>query len=254
MPLFGGRTPAELRERTTVAVLGMHRSGTSAVAGMLAEHGVEFGPVSERNRFNPRGNREIRELNRLHDEVLSRNGGSWWEPPGRIRLRRRDLRRRDEILGTIPGDPVAVKDPRMLLVMELWHDLDPRPIGVIRNPVAVGESLRRRARDRPRRHPQLAPGDWEDLWLIYNRALLAERRRLEFPLIDFDRNGDLDAQVRAALAFWGLDARSESSFFAHELTVPSPGDWRSRVRSSEALELWDELAGLSVAPARRRSS
>src|SRR3982750_2259725 len=77
MPMLGRRAPAELRERTTVAVLGMHRSGPSAVAGMLADHGVEFGPVSQRNRFNPRGNREIQELNRLHDRVLERSGGSW---------------------------------------------------------------------------------------------------------------------------------------------------------------------------------
>src|SRR5918992_1057883 len=75
MPLFGARTPAELRDKGIVAVLGMHRSGTSAIAGMLADHGVELGPVSEQNRFNPRGNREIRELNRLHDRILERSGG-----------------------------------------------------------------------------------------------------------------------------------------------------------------------------------
>ena len=52
-----------------VAILGMHRSGTSAVAGMLAEQGVEFGPVRMRNRFNRRGNRELPALNRLHEEL-----------------------------------------------------------------------------------------------------------------------------------------------------------------------------------------
>ena len=253
MPLFGGRAAAELRERTTVAVLGMHCSGTSAIAGMLADHGVEFGPVSERNRFNPRGNREIRELNRLHDEVLERSGGSWWGPPERIRLRRGDRRRRDEILHAIPGNPIAVKDPRMLLVMELWRDLDPRPIGVIRNPVAVRESLLRRAQDRPRRHPQLSGRDWETLWVAYNRALLAERRRRPFPVIDFERTDELDAQLRQALAFWGLEARPDSSFFERELTVSPPGDWRGQVGSGEALELWDELAKLAADTARRRS-
>ena len=102
MPWFGARTPAELRGKGVVAVLGMHRSGTSAVAGMLADHGVELGPVSEQNRFNPRGNREIRELNRLHDRVLERSGGSWWEPPARIRARPSDYRRRNEILRLDP--------------------------------------------------------------------------------------------------------------------------------------------------------
>jgi len=247
MPLLGGRTPAALRERTTITILGMHRSGTSVVAGMLAGHGIEFGPVSERNRFNPRGNREIPELNRLHDRVLERSGGSWWKPPGRLRLRRGDRRRRDRILATIPGDPVAVKDPRMLVVMELWRDLAAAPIGVIRNPVAVRDSLLRRARERPRRHPQLSGAEFEELWLAYNRVLLSERERRAFPVIDFDRQDDLASQVRAALAFWDLEPGDEHSFFDPELTQPPAADWRAGIASREALELWDELSRVAVA-------
>jgi hypothetical protein len=246
MPLFGARTPAELRDKGIVAILGMHRSGTSVTAGMLADHGVELGPVSEQNRFNPRGNREIPELNRLHDSVLERSGGSWWDPPVRIRARSGDYRRRNQILSTIPGETIGVKDPRMLLVLELWRDLDLRPIGVIRNPVAVRESLERRAHERQRRHPQLSAAGWEELWLIYNRALLAEHRRQPFPVIDFERHQDLDSQVRAALAFHGLAHSAESGFFEPELVGQSADDWRSRVGSSEALELWDTLAALAA--------
>jgi hypothetical protein len=245
MPPFGARTPAELRDKGIVTVLGMHRSGTSAIAGMLADHGVELGPVSEQNRFNPRGNREIRELNRLHDRVLERSGGSWWEPPERIRSRRGDYRRRNEIIRSIPGETIGVKDPRLLLVLDLWRDLDPRPVGVIRNPVAVRESLERRAHERPRRHPQLNAAGWDELWLTYNRALLAEHRRKPFPVIDFERHTDLDAQVRAALSFHGLEPAADSAFFEPELLGPGADDWRSRT-SSEALELWDALAGLAM--------
>lgn len=247
MPSFGARTPAELRDKGTVAVLGMHRSGTSAVAGMLADHGVEFGPVSQRNRFNPRGNREIRELNRLHDRVLERSGGSWWEPPASIRARPGDYRRRNQILRSIPGETIGVKDPRLLLVLELWRDLDPRPIGVIRNPVAVRESLERRAHERPRRHPQLSAAGWDELWLIYNRALLAEHRRRPFPVIDFERHHDLDSQVRAALAFHGLKPSADSAFFDPELLGAGSDDWRTQIQSGETLELWDTLAALAVA-------
>ncbi|MEK6325976.1 MAG: hypothetical protein AABM66_00410 [Actinomycetota bacterium] len=245
MPPFGARTPVELRDKGIVTVLGMHRSGTSAIAGMLADHGVELGPVSEQNRFNPRGNREIRELNRLHDRVLERSGGSWWEPPERIRVRRGDYRRRNEIVRSIPGETIGVKDPRLLLVLDLWRDLEPRPIGVIRNPVAVRESLERRAHERPRRHPQLSAAGWDELWLTYNRALLAEHRRKPFPVIDFERQDDLDAQVRGALALHGLATTAESGFFERELVGQGAGDWRSRT-SSEALEVWDALAGLAT--------
>ncbi len=69
----------------------MHRSGTSAVAGTIQDHGVKLGPVSEQARFNARGNREIRELNQLHNAILKRSGGSWWDPPGQVRLRRSDF-------------------------------------------------------------------------------------------------------------------------------------------------------------------
>jgi len=225
-----------------IAVLGMHRSGTSATAGMLQEHGVDLGPVSERNRFNPRGNREIGAINRLHDRILARSGGSWSEPPARVRVRGSDFRRRNAILGPIPSGTIGVKDPRMLIVLELWRDLDLRPIGVIRNPVAVRESLQRRAHERPRRHPQLSADAWEELWRTYNRALLAQLEEQRFPLIDFDRAERLDAQVEAALAFHDLEPKQGSSFFDPELAGDRIDEWRSRVLSSETLELWDALA------------
>jgi hypothetical protein len=160
-----------------VAILGMHRSGTSAVAGMLADHGLEFGQVREHNRFNRRGNREIPELNELHEAILERAGGTWWRPPAEVTVRAGDLRRRNKILGAIEGDPIAVKDPRMLVCRALWSDLELSPIGVIRNPVAVRNSLARRASERPEKHPQLSAREWEDVWVVYNRALLEWHRR-----------------------------------------------------------------------------
>ena len=211
---------------------------------------MELGPVSERARFNARGNREIRELNQLHNSILKRSGGSWWDPPREPRLRRGDFRRRDEILGAIPGATIGVKDPRILLLLDLWRDLDPKPIGVIRNPVAVRKSLERRARERPERHPQLPPEGWEQLWMVYNRALLEELQRRPFPVIDFDRQTELDDQVRGALSFHDLEAASESRFFERELVGQHVDDWRSEVTSREALDLWDTLATRSPTEGR----
>jgi hypothetical protein len=231
----------DLRE-TVVTVLGMHRSGTSAVAGTIEQHGVELGPVSKRTKFNARGNREIKELNKLHNSILKRSGGSWWEPPRALHVRPEDARKRDAVLERIPGQTIGVKDPRILLVMELWRDLDPKPIGVIRNPVAVRHSLERRARERGKPHPQLSSEAWEQLWITYNAALLRELRRSAFPVIDFDRGADLDSQVRAALAFHGLESGTESGFFDRELVGQDVGEWREQAISAEALELWEELA------------
>src|SRR4051794_11671213 len=240
-------SPPELRDKTIVTVLGMHRSGTSAIAGMLADHGLEFGRVRERNRFNPRGNRELPELNELHEAVLERSGGSWWRPPAEVRVRPADLRRRNGILADIPGERIAVKDPRMLVCDELWEDLALKPIGVIRNPVAVTSSLARRARERPHKHPQLSAGEWEDVWITYNRELLAEHRRSPFPLIDFDRADQLDDRVAAALEFWGLERAGASGFFDPGLAAPvAEADWVSQVQRPESLELWRALAAIAA--------
>ncbi len=83
--------------------------------------------------------------------------------------------------------------------------------------------------------------------MTYNRALLEELEREPFPVIDFDRHADLDAQVRAALAFHGLEAGAESRFFDRELVGQRVDEWRSQIISGEALDLWDELARRSLA-------
>ena len=240
------QSPPQLREKTLVAVLGMHRSGTSAVAGMLADHGLEFGGIRERGRFNPRGNREIPELNELHESVLERNGGCWWRPPSRASVRAADLRRRNRILVAIRGETIAVKDPRMLVCSELWDDLELRRIGVIRNPVAVRNSLAHRARERPHKHPQLSAREWEDVWVVYNRALLAEHQRSPFPIVDFDRPDELDGQVAAALEFWGLERAETSGFLDPDLVRPdADAGWTDQVESPDALELWKVLAEIA---------
>jgi hypothetical protein len=238
-----------------IMVLGMHRSGTSAVAGMLVDYGVDFGPVNVKsNAFNPRGNRENRDLRWLHDSILERAGGSWWQPPEAVTITDDDRTQRDAVLATFDGEPVGVKDPRLLLVMDLWRDLDPRPIGVIRNPVAVRESLDRRSRQkypdqkqaRTKVRPTLPPEGWETLWCQYNRRLLAELDRAPFPVIDFDRAHELDAQVRAALASHRVEPTGSSESFEPSLAGAPAEDWRERAVLPESVELWDRLAERAV--------
>src|SRR5262245_66425988 len=103
----------------------MHRSGTSATMGTIERHGFEIGPVSAKNRFNIRGNRELPALGRLHDEILGRNGGSWWQPPIQVSTNHDDRRMRDDWIVTIPGDRAAVKDPRILRVVDSWRAVSP---------------------------------------------------------------------------------------------------------------------------------
>ncbi len=227
-------------------VLGMHRSGTSAVTGMLSDHGVELGPArAKRNAFNERGNREILALRRVHERILERAGGSWHEPPASARVTDDDRDDRDRILGAIEGDVVALKDPRMLFAMDLWRELDPIRLGVIRNPVAVRESLGRRASEGM--GPVRLPADWEALWRRYNEALIAEWELGAFPVVDFDRADDIEGQVRAALRAHGVKPIGESSSFDHSLVSAAPGEgWREDAHPA-SVELWDRLQRLAAA-------
>ena len=90
-----------------VAVLGMHRSGTSWLAGSLQEQGLELGAVNEQAAHNAKGNRENDEIAALHGAVLRDSGGSWDSPPRRIEWSHdhRDTR---------SGDPVPVADQRLV--------------------------------------------------------------------------------------------------------------------------------------------
>ena len=235
---------------TLIALLGMHRSGTSATAGTLQELGVELGPASESDQFNQRGNREITKLRKLHERILRKSGGSWWDPPAEIAITDNQRRKRDEIVAGIQGETIGVKDPRMLLLLDFWRELEPLCMGVIRNPVAVRDSLERRAREWG--SPDLPPERWEALWRHYNGILLAEHERAPFPLIDFERRAELEPQARAALEQLGIHVSGSpeggASFFDPELVSEGDGaDWRSRALSPDSIELWDRLVARTVA-------
>src|SRR5579863_9360624 len=66
---------------SAICVLGMHRSGTSCLTGLLEDAGVYLGGVSKKNPYNLKGNQENLQIMKLHDEVLSENGGRWDNPP-----------------------------------------------------------------------------------------------------------------------------------------------------------------------------
>lgn len=66
-----------------VAILGMHRSGTSLLAGTLQECGLDLGAVSTAAAANEKGNRESWLLMALHEDLLRQAGGAWDRPPAR---------------------------------------------------------------------------------------------------------------------------------------------------------------------------
>jgi hypothetical protein len=164
-----------------VFVLGMHRSGTSCLAGMLEEAGLFLGEVVTQARYNPKGNRENLRIRALNDEVLSDSRGAWDKPPDRVVWQAGHRRKRDELFRDFQHVQIwGFKDPRTLLPMEGWLESLEKPAfaGTFRHPVAVAQSLCSRQKG--------SAAQWMDLWRIYNGILLDLHDKYLFPVVDFD--------------------------------------------------------------------
>ena len=95
--------------RRVVVVLGMHRSGTSAVAGSLQRVGVDFGPrLMPATEANARGYYEHIDLVNVHDRLLLALGRSWDDtypfPPGWWRDDALTGRFREDVIGLLRRD------------------------------------------------------------------------------------------------------------------------------------------------------
>ena len=138
-----------------VFVLGMHRSGTSAVARVLNLMGCYFGAEHEgtrANEENPKGFWERQDVRRLNDAVL-RNAGCDWDRVSGFRaegsLDEEQVYRRaiaDIVLDMDAHRPWFIKEPRLCLTFPLWRPVLETPvcIHVHRSPMEVARSLQAR--------------------------------------------------------------------------------------------------------------
>lgn len=176
-------------------VLGMHRSGTSALAGVLAMAGADPGPslIPGVAEVNPKGFWEHQDIVAIHDNLLEFFHSSWdderplpeywWQLPAADRFR-------DELLAVLHRDFTAsplwlLKDPRLCRLLPLWLPMletlgvAPRFVICLRHPSEVSASLARRdgiARERA-----------SLLWLEH--LLISERSTRGLPrmLITYDQ-------------------------------------------------------------------
>jgi hypothetical protein len=140
-----------------VAVVGMHRSGTSATAGLLANLGLT-GPrpddVYPTSSSNERGHWESVSMVRI-DELLLRavDSGRYAPPP--VTLEWKGVTGHEEIRAAAlrwfttnyVGGPMVVKDPRFCLTLPFWREVLPAPMAavfVLREPLSVVRSMQAR--------------------------------------------------------------------------------------------------------------
>lgn len=202
-----------------VAIIGMHRSGTSCLAGCLEDLGLSLGEVNTSAPYNLKGNRENTRLWPLHDGILARVGAAWDEPPGEpvvwTREERAELRARLADYDGLPR-PWGFKDPRATLLLDGWLEEIPdlRLAASFRHPDAVAASLHARNGFEPRQS--------HAIWLGYNAAVLRWRDVIPFALVDYD-DEDYEVKVRAAARDLGLRSDAPMPFRSAELTHQRAG-------------------------------
>lgn len=214
-------------------ILGMHRSGTSCLTGMLEEAGLWLGDVKRASTHNRKGNRENPRIMQLNEAVLAANGGAWDNPPSaQVQWDAAQMSERAEILSTYPkGRMWGFKDPRTLFTLEGWRRALPqaRLVGSFRHPVAVARSLE--ARSKMPLDRGLA------LWTSYNHRLLDLAQSEDVPLICFDMPpAAYLAKVDALISDLGLRPPAQgSSFFEADLRHQSATDTAALPRETQAL-------------------
>ncbi len=192
-----------------IAVVGMHRSGTSCLAGILENAGVFFGDVSRSNAYNEKGNIENSSIMNLNDSVLMSNNSAWNKPiMGGVHWSADHHRQlKDILLGYPQHRACGFKDPRTLLTLSGWLEAIPsiRFIGTIRNPVDVARSLNYRE--------DMSFEKAMYLWKVYNQKLLRLHRDCAFPIVDFNEGRDkYITQVNKALECHGLEILDTNGF------------------------------------------
>lgn len=165
----GLRRPAALRRvPPALAIAGMHRSGTSLVASLVAGAGLGLGErLLGAGRGNERGHYEDLDFLELHQRALRAGGfhGDGIVPAGRPAFPPALESRAEEILAArrAAGIPWGWKDPRTLLYLDFWAEAAPEAswLLVFRSPWEVADSLFRRLDEPCVSDPILALRAWQ---------------------------------------------------------------------------------------------
>ena len=144
--------------RTAYFILGMHRSGTSALASTLNGLGIPLGEsLLDASEDNPKGYFENKAVQEFNETLLVSRGHGWDDVFFDIadineldyqRLVNSAVRILEKEFSCF--ETFAVKDPRVCLLLPIWLDacrkLDIQPKAVLahRHPLEIAQSLKKR--------------------------------------------------------------------------------------------------------------
>ena len=202
-----------------VFILGMHRSGTSALARVLNLMGLYFGgeQVSTgRNLENQKGFWERRDVRTLNDTILF-NASCDWDCVSAFRVDELPGERIDDyhaamadiVMDMDAHRPWFLKEPRFCLLFPVWRAVLEMPfcIHIHRNPLEVAHSLKER------NGVPIRVG--LGLWELYNHMALQASAGLPRHVVSYEDLLDNPTATVDALHAALVD------FGAYELRVPS---------------------------------
>lgn len=228
--------------KTAFVVLGMHRSGTSSIAGVLSRIGAaapqtQIPPGTD----NPRGFFESRVIVGLNDTLLAATGSSWtdWREFDGSAAGEETLEQFHDAIGVAmqgefgAANAIVLKDPRICRLFPLWQQgladagYDTRVILPIRSPLEVAMSLQSRN--------GTAIADGLLLWLRHVLdAERASRGRPRLVIAWEDFMGDWQKAVRRFSDELGGDFRLSGEQVA-DVDAYLSHDLRHEVSSHQAL-------------------
>ena len=242
--------------RRIVAVVGMHRSGTSMTMQGLDLLGVQpGGALLEGDEFNRRGYWEAAEIVAFHDDLLFEMGRPWGTPEHALGVSPAwfDTARATEAAAQATdllrarldavdsGRVLALKDPRMSLFLPLWQIAAERLsaqlslICCLRHPDEVAASLGRR--------DSIGPEMAHVLWTSYQTAVLDGVGNLPLLILPFSAWREAPRQTSDRVArFLDLPTNPDTAFAA-DLTTSLP---LSPPTDAVTRFWWDRLSDLAA--------
>jgi len=147
--------------KKALIVIGMHRSGTSAISGLLNELGVFMGKslFAAQAQVNEKGFFENAEVVKLNENIFDEQLKSWDFPLSGLQVTAKQFAFNQDITAQLSvfinkeygsHSVWGMKDPRTSMHLPLWdnaitsNNIKPCYILMLRNPLEVASSLKKR--------------------------------------------------------------------------------------------------------------